>query len=101
MKKVLIRRISLLAALVFIIFSYIISSKLESQKMAPKKLGTTIELPLVNVFGRVQQNEQISIDLSGRLSAREKIDRYVEVTGQLIATGKEFREGVSFVKGDT
>ena len=101
MKKVLIRRISLLAALVFIIFSYIISSKLESQKMAPKRLGTTIELPLVNVFGRVQQNEQICIDLSGRLSAREKIDIYVEVTGQLIASGKEFREGVSFVKGDT
>lgn len=101
MKKVLIRRISLLAALVFIIFSYIISSTLESQKNAPKRLGKPTELPLVNVFAKAQQNELIYMDLSGRLSARDKIDIYAEVTGQLIASGKQFREGVSFVKGDT
>jgi multidrug efflux pump subunit AcrA (membrane-fusion protein) len=101
MKKVLIRRISLLAAIVFIIFSYIIGSTLQSQKKAPKKSRKPMELPLVNVFAKAQQNEMIYIDLSGRLSARDKIDIYAEVTGQLMASGKQFREGVSFEKGDT
>jgi multidrug efflux pump subunit AcrA (membrane-fusion protein) len=41
------------------------------------------------------------MELSGRLSAREKIDIYSEVTGQLMTSGKQFREGVSFFTGDT
>tara|TARA_Y100000385_G_C13101882_1_gene645054 strand:- start:835 stop:1968 length:1134 start_codon:yes stop_codon:yes gene_type:complete len=101
MKKLLIRRISLIAAIVFIVFSCIISSALESQKKPPKKLGSNKELPLVKVFAKSQQNDPIYMDLSGRLSAREKIDIYSEVTGQLMTSGKQFREGVSFFAGDT
>lgn len=101
MKKLLIRRISLIAAIVFIVFSCIISSALESQKKAPKKSGSNKELPLVKVFVKSQQNDPIYMELSGRLSAREKIDIYSEVTGQLMTSGKQFREGVSFFTGDT
>ena len=101
MKKILIRRISLIAAILFIIVCYTISNSLESQKNEPKKMLSDNKLPLVNVFAKSQKNELLYIDLSGRLSARDKIDIYAEVTGQLMSSEKKFREGVRFTEGDT
>ncbi|MGD1843778.1 MAG: efflux RND transporter periplasmic adaptor subunit [Salibacteraceae bacterium] len=42
----------------------------------------------------------LTIDLTGRLLAREKIEVFSEVTGKMLETGKPFKEGVVFSKGE-
>ena len=101
MKKILIRRVYTLAALGVIILASLISNTLEAQKKAPTKNAALSSAPLVNVYKETTKDVSISIDLSGRLSSIEKINVYAEVSGQLQATGKKFREGISFTKGDT
>ncbi|MCH2044458.1 MAG: efflux RND transporter periplasmic adaptor subunit [Saprospiraceae bacterium] len=47
------------------------------------------------------KNSNSILEIRGKLVAKEKVDLFAEVTGILTTTGKNFREGVYFQKGET
>lgn len=101
MKKILIRRIYTIAALGVLVIASLISNAFEAQKKAPTKTATLSSAPLVNVYKETIKDASISIELSGRLSSRDRINVFSEVSGQLQSSEKQFKEGISFAKGDT
>jgi hypothetical protein len=64
----------------------------QKEKTAPKNYAYTL-----NVLNKSVGSEVI---ISGKVIARQKVDLYSEVTGQLIKAGKEFREGIYFKEGN-
>jgi membrane fusion protein (multidrug efflux system) len=100
MKKLLIRRISLIAAIAFLVISFGINKMLAGQKEAPKKESQTTSVPLVNTFIAAKEEGNVYLHLTGRIIAAQKIDVYAEVTGRLLSSGKLFQEGASFKRGE-
>ena len=100
MKSLLLRRVSVIAAVVVIALSIAINKFLASQKEAPDRAPTTVEVPLVNTFKAEAEQSGVAINLTGRLAAVDKMEVYAEVTARLRSSGKLFREGAAFRKGE-
>ena len=99
MKKVLIRRISVIAAAAVIIGSVAINKYLVAQKEPPKQEAKINTTPLVKTLTIKHDSLINTINLNGRLIASEKVEIFSEVTGTLRSTGKQFKEGERFSKG--
>jgi membrane fusion protein (multidrug efflux system) len=100
MKAVLLRRISVIAAVAIIAGSIGINKFLAAQKEPPKKEPKSNTTPVVKTLTVQQDSIATAINTTGRLIATDKIDVYAEVTGRLRATGKPFKDGASFKKGN-
>ncbi|MEX6625354.1 efflux RND transporter periplasmic adaptor subunit [Tenacibaculum salmonis] len=80
--------------------SFLISNYFKNSKKIPKQKDVKIEK---TVFVDEVKNGDIPIIISanGNLVAKNKVAIYSEVQGILQATGKDFRAGVSYQKGQT
>ncbi|WBX72781.1 efflux RND transporter periplasmic adaptor subunit [Tenacibaculum pacificus] len=80
--------------------SFLISNYFKNSKKIPKQKDVKIEK---TVFVDEVKNGDIPIIISanGNLVAKNKVVIYSEVQGILQATGKDFRAGVSYQKGQT
>ena len=95
------RKIIIVAAGVVVLgISFLVSNYLKNSKKIPKQKVTKVEK---TVFVKEVKNEEVAISISanGNLVAKNKVDIYSEVQGVLQATGKDFRVGVSYKKGQT
>ena len=96
MRKIII----VLAGFALIAGGYLISNFLRDSKKAPKH---TIEKVEKAAYVEIVQNKSIPIHISanGNLTAKNKVELYSEVQGILQITGKDFRPGVSYKKGQS
>ena len=80
--------------------SFLLSSYFKNSKKAPKQKETKVEK---TAFVDIVENKEIPITISanGNVIAKNKVDIYSEVQGVLQSTGKEFKPGVSYKKGQT
>ena len=91
----------LLIVLGIIAFGLIVGNILSRKKepMQRRSGGSKINLPVFNTV--INEDIESPIELSGHLYAYDKLELYAEVSGVLIHTGKQFREGTAFSKGET
>ena len=99
MDKLKIRRTSLIA-IVIIIVSFIGFKFLSGMKEAPHKDGRKSRIARVDVISIKNENIKADITVNGRLKSKHKIDIFTEVTGRLLSSGKSFKEGTKFNKGE-
>jgi multidrug efflux pump subunit AcrA (membrane-fusion protein) len=91
--------ISIGLGIVLIIGSYFLVKKMiESNKRPERKAEKIVK----TVFIDIVKNKDIPIVIkaNGNLVAKDKIQLFSEVQGILMNTSKEFREGISFRKGE-
>jgi multidrug efflux pump subunit AcrA (membrane-fusion protein) len=100
----ILRKISVVVGVVILVGGIYLANKLgtrekpvdaqATEKAAPQREATF-------VYARQVNNESRSSEvlLTGKVVARQKIDLFSEVTGKIEQSGKEFREGVRFSKG--
>ncbi len=93
-KSIIIGIIVLLAGLSF-------SFVLASMKEPPERKAKTEDALLLPVMEIENSDITTEIEVIGKITAKEKIDIYAEVSGVLKKSDKEFLEGVSFNKGET
>lgn len=92
--------ISILIAVVLLIASVLFAKNLIDNKQKPKpKVEKTVKTVFVNEV--INTTIPIVINSSGNLVAKNKIELFSEVQGVLIFTGKEFKAGSTFNKGET
>ncbi len=79
------------------IFGYntMIASKKEAPKVIKKEIKTVFTKPVSN------KTIPILVVENGLLQAKHRLEIYSEVQGVLQGVGKDFREGVTFTKGQT
>lgn len=96
MRKVII----VVAGIVVLGLAFLISNYLKNSKKVPEQKVTKVEK---TVFVKEVKNGNVAINISanGNLVAKNKVDIYSEVQGVLQTTGKDFRVGVSYKKGQT
>lgn len=96
MRKIII----VLSGVAILIGGIYIKNLLVSGKKAPRQKVSKIKK---TAFVQTVQNEMIPIQISanGNLVAKNKVQLYSEVQGVLEYTGKEFRPGVKYKKGQT
>lgn len=96
MRKVII----VVAGIVVLGLAFLISNYLKNSKKVPEQKVTKVEK---TVFVKEVKNGDVAINISanGNLVAKNKVDIYSEVQGVLETTGKDFRVGVSYKKGQT
>lgn len=101
MKGFMIRRISTIAAVVILVGAFALSKQLAAMKEPPKEDPQVKQVTLVEVLKVSNGAVPGQIDVNGRLLAREKINVVSEVSGRLLASRRQFKEGVAFRKGET
>ena len=96
MRKVII----VVAGIVLLGIAFLTSNYLKNSKKVPEQKVTKVEK---TVFVKEVKNGDVAINISanGNLVAKNKVDIYSEVQGVLQTTGKDFRVGVSYKKGQT
>ncbi|TCP24418.1 RND family efflux transporter MFP subunit [Tenacibaculum skagerrakense] len=96
MRKLIITGIGLAV----LALSFLFSKYLENSKEKPKSKATKIEK---TAFVTEVKNKEIPVVITanGNLIAKNKVDIYSEVQGVLQATGKDFRVGTPYKKGQT
>jgi membrane fusion protein (multidrug efflux system) len=99
MNKVL-RKLSVIIGFIILFGGLYLSSKIGSPTPAEDTKGAIKEAVAKPnfVYSMVAKNETLASEviISGKVIARQKIDLYSEVTGNLNKAAKEFREGVLF-----
>ena len=91
-------RLSILVALLVLVGSFAGRKFLAAQKAEPVRKVTNRVIGVVPdtiALGPVS----ISIPVTGKLRARNRIDLYAEVSGRLLPASDRFREGNAFAKG--
>ena len=99
MEKVKIRRTSLLA-IIIVIVSFAGFKMMSSIKHSAKKDSGKAKVVKVDVMSIKNETVKADISVNGRLHSKFKIDIFSEVTGKLISSGKSFKEGVKYNKGE-
>ena len=91
--------ISVIIAVLLLVGSIILAKYLIDNKNKPKPRFNKV---VKTVFTQEVNNKTIPIYISanGNLVAKNKIDLYSEVQGILVKTGKEFKSGTKFYKGE-
>lgn len=79
---------------VFLFAKFLAQNKAESVAVAPSMSEKMVKYLVV-------ENSDVIPETSilGRLQAQDRIELYAEVSGRLLPSGNEFREGVAFKKG--
>lgn len=88
-------------ALVVLLTSVGIASALAAMKKPAERKVAQTERILVPTIEVENSNIQTTIPIIGKLSAKERIEIYAEVSGVLESSEKDFLEGVSYKKGET
>ncbi|NNC96273.1 MAG: HlyD family efflux transporter periplasmic adaptor subunit [Chitinophagales bacterium] len=100
MPNVIVRRWSLIAALIIIFLAFFINNRLQSMKKPPEQKKVFDSTPVVNAMTVSSENLRLDIPLTGRLVSKNKIEVFSEVTGKLLQGRKAFKEGVRFSRGE-
>lgn len=95
------RIISLVITLIFLLIGAFFFRTLKAKKESTVSKNPPIkELRKVEVSRFAPTKTENKIEIDGRVTAYEKINLAAEVQGKLVDTGKTYRQGSSFAKGD-
>jgi len=94
------RRISLIAGIAIIVLAVLGSRYLSNQKKPQRRAPQVSDIQLVRTS--VVQNRDIesAVEVTGKLTARNKVEVFAEVSGTLAPNEKPFKEGVYYEKGE-
>lgn len=92
--------ISILFAAALLIASILLAKNLIDNKQKPKQQVDKV-VKTVFVDEVINTTIPIIISANGNLVAKNKIELFAEVQGVLVNTGKEFKSGTNFNKGET
>ncbi|MEL7220762.1 MAG: efflux RND transporter periplasmic adaptor subunit [Bacteroidota bacterium] len=95
------RRISIVAAVLFIGLGWYGYQYIAAQKEAPPQKETETRLKRAESMPVELQTIATTLDLEGQLAAYDKIELYAEVGGAVTATGRSFKVGTYFPKGSS
>jgi multidrug efflux pump subunit AcrA (membrane-fusion protein) len=91
--------ISIVLAVLLLVGAIFLAKYLIDNKKKPKPRFNKV-VKTVFVEDVVNKDIPIIITASGNLTAKNKIELYAEVQGVLMSSGKEFKAGVSYKKGE-
>lgn len=95
------RQVIIVVVSILILILAVVASGFLSKRSAPKKKEDQKELvKLVQVEPVMNKEIQAQVSIYGRLVPFEKTELYAEVGGMLLKTGKSFKEGSRFSKGE-
>ncbi|MBT4704297.1 MAG: HlyD family efflux transporter periplasmic adaptor subunit [Flavobacteriales bacterium] len=100
MKAFEIRRYSVVAGIAILIGAVVLNNVLAGMKEPPKEEPPSDFVVPVKVLAVSNITETADVSINGRIISQRKFDVFTEVNGRLIPTTKEFKNGVSFSKGD-
>jgi multidrug efflux pump subunit AcrA (membrane-fusion protein) len=91
-------RIGILLAILVIVLGVVLKNKLSTSKEEPTRRSSQREM--VVVTDTVQNGPiEVSVPITGRLIARDKVEIFAEVSGSLLPSSDAFREGNRFDRG--
>jgi hypothetical protein len=100
MNDLLKRRLSLILGLLLIVGGVGTCKKLAGSKASPPRNEAPQQARAVRTATAQNGPVQLSIPITGRLRAMDRMVITAEVSGTLQRTGKAFREGVTFGRGE-
>lgn len=96
---------SAIISLVFVVLilgaGFGISGMVSSQKKPAPKLPAVANISQVSFRSVTNQSTSAQIEVNGRLTARDRVEIFSEVSGTYRSGGKLFKEGAYFRKGET
>lgn len=95
--NLIVRRISIIAAIAVLVLSVVISKRLGKKKLK-EAIFTEKQARLVNVIRVKNTTIPANILVTGKLTAAKRIELFAEVNGLLL--NNNFKEGVSFSSGN-
>ena len=91
-------RIGILLAAVILVLGVVLKNKLSSAKKDPaRKVGQREMVVMSDTV--LNGSVRLSVPVTGRLNARDKVEVFAEVSGSLLPSSDAFREGNRFSKG--
>lgn len=96
MRKIIINSIGIL----ILILGFFINKQMTKEKTEKAPEEKKI-IPSVLVQKVQNQNLPLEVSISGKLSAKEKVELFAEVQGVFEPTGKDFKPGVAYQRGET
>jgi membrane fusion protein, multidrug efflux system len=100
MNELLRRRLSIVLGLVLMVGGVVTCNKLKSSKAETERSTPASQARMVRTLVAQNGPVQLSIPVTGRLRAMDRMVITAEVGGTVQRTGKDFREGVSFRQGE-
>ncbi|MBK8228087.1 MAG: HlyD family efflux transporter periplasmic adaptor subunit [Flavobacteriales bacterium] len=100
MNDLLRRRLSIVLGLVLMVGGVVTCRKLKDSKADTERSTPATQARLVRTLVARNGPVQLSIPVTGRLRAMDRMVITAEVGGTVLRTGKDFREGVSFAEGE-
>lgn len=100
MNDLLKRRITVVLGLLLIVGGIGTCKKLAGSKASPPRNEAPAQARAVRTMAAQNGPVRLSIPITGRLRAMDRMLLTAEVSGTLLRTGKSFREGVAFNRGE-
>lgn len=96
MRKIIIVGVSIALLLIGMFLLKTLSETPKKEEIIPKNIPKTVYVETVT-----NSEVPIVVSANGNLVAKNKVELFTEVQGLLETSGKEFRPGISFRKGET
>lgn len=94
------RRLTFILGLIFIVAGIGTCRKLASSRTSPERKAEVQSARAVRTITAMNGPVQLSIPITGRLRATDRMLVNAEVGGTLLRTGRTFREGMTFRQGE-
>ena len=94
------RRIAAIAAVLIIVAGFVLGSILTNRRKPVKRRQRPKQHELISTMNVVGGDIRTTVAITGPLTALDRVEVYAEVSGVLLSTGKRFRPGNRFEKGE-
>jgi multidrug efflux pump subunit AcrA (membrane-fusion protein) len=94
------RQLIILSGILILIVGFMGMKYLQSLRTPPPRMGINGTYPVVQTLEIKNSNVPYLVYFTGRVSSRNKVELFAEVTGAVLPAAKEFREGVAFSDGE-
>ena len=94
-----LRQISILLAIGILVAGFFGKKWLEAQKKPPRQINAQL-VQAVGVQEVRNDSVKLSVPVTGKLAAQQRLDLFAEVSGILKPVGKPFKEGTAFSAGE-
>ena len=95
------KKITIIITVIIIIAGFLINSILSNQKEMMKRKPKRESKKTVKIITVQNKDIQTQFEISGHLTALDKVELFAEVSGILLKTEKRFKEGARFLKDET
>lgn len=94
------KRIAVIATALIIVSGIVIGAILSNQKKPVRRRERPQQAEQIGTMAVESGDIRVTVTITGPLTALDHVDVYAEVSGVLLPTGKRFRPGSRFVRGE-